>query len=217
MGRPRRLALAALALALVGLVLAWPALVLPPVARFLVTADPLTRADVVVVLAGDWLADRVFAARDLYLDGRARHVLLGHDIRPPGADAVERLGIPVVLGHEVRRRILLATGVPESAIELLPPTTNTLTEARAVARLARERGWTSVLVVTSKFHTRRACWTFRRVVRDALRVYCHPTRYDPFDPERWWREDKLALIVVSEYLKLAANFLSYGLRPPPAP
>lgn len=214
--RSRRFALVVIALGLVGLGVARLGLVLPPVGRFLVTADPPAHADVVVSLAGEWFAERVFAVRDVYRAGRARHVLLARSIRPPLADEVERLGIPVVLGYDVNRQILSAGGVPATTAELLPPADNTLAEARIAARLARERGWASVIVVTSKFHSRRACWTFRRVLRDAVRVSCHPTPYDPFDPERWWAA-KAALIVVTEYLKFAANFLSYGLRPPPEP
>ena len=215
--RSRRLALVILALALLGLAVARPALVLPPVARFLVTADPTERADVVVSLAGEWLAERAFAARDLYRAGRAPHVLLSQSIRPPLSDEIRRLGIPIVPEHDVNRQILAVAGVPATAVELLPPTDNTLGEAQAVARLTRERGWSAIIVVTSKFHTRRACWTFRRVLRDAVRIYCHPSAYDTFDPDRWWQVDKMALTVASEYLKLAANFLSYGWRPPPEP
>jgi uncharacterized SAM-binding protein YcdF (DUF218 family) len=43
-------------------------------------------------------------------------------------------------------------------------------EARAVARLARERGWRSVVVVTSRFHVTRARMLFRRCYHGTLDV-----------------------------------------------
>ncbi|HEV8306240.1 MAG TPA: YdcF family protein [Methylomirabilota bacterium] len=207
--RLTRLGLALLALALVGLAVARPALVLPPAGRFLVAADPPARADAIVVLAGEVLAERGFAARDLYLAGAAPRVLLSPDVRPRLADALERLGIPVALQHEITGRMLTASGVPPAAVERLPPAQNTAAEARTVARLARERRWSSVIVVTSRTHTRRACWTFRRVVGDAVTIHCAPTPYDPFDPDRWWQDGKMALQVANEYGKLAASFLDF--------
>src|SRR5438105_3258221 len=41
-------------------------------------------------------------------------------------------------------------------------------EARTVRRLARERGWRSVVVVTSTFHVTRAHMLFRRCYRGPL-------------------------------------------------
>jgi uncharacterized SAM-binding protein YcdF (DUF218 family) len=43
-------------------------------------------------------------------------------------------------------------------------------EARTVSRLARERGWRSVVVVTSTFHVTRARMLFRRCYRGPLTV-----------------------------------------------
>jgi hypothetical protein len=33
--------------------------------------------------------------------------------------------------------------------------------------------------------------------------------YDPFDPDRWWQDGKMALQVANEYGKLAASFLTF--------
>lgn len=192
-----------------------PSLVLAPVGRFLVVADPLVPADAVVSLAGERLGERAFATRDVYRAGWAGRVILSQEPRPWLADRIEHLGIPVWLGHDLSHRVLTGSGVPDAAIELLPPTENTLGEALAVRRLVQTRGWSSVIVVTSKFHARRACWTFRRILRGTARVICHPSPYDRFDPERWWQDDRMALSLASEYLKLAANALAdlFGPRP----
>jgi uncharacterized SAM-binding protein YcdF (DUF218 family) len=52
-------------------------------------------------------------------------------------------------------------------------------EARTIARLARERGWRSVVVVTSRFHVTRAHMLFRRCLE--LPLYVVGTG------STWWR------------------------------
>ena len=52
-------------------------------------------------------------------------------------------------------------------------------EAETVARLARARGWSSVVVVTSTFHVTRAHMLFRRCYHGRLAMVGAPSP--------WWR------------------------------
>ena len=52
------------------------------------------------------------------------------------------------------------------------PVKSTHDEALAVADIARHRGWTKIVLVTSPFHSRRACATFEHV---GLTVSCVPS------------------------------------------
>jgi uncharacterized SAM-binding protein YcdF (DUF218 family) len=66
------------------------------------------------------------------------------------------------------------------ATELLTigPNGNTRDEVLSLARICRERGWSRVIVVTSPYHSRRAC---AAVEHEGLSVVCSPsaeTRYD---------------------------------------
>jgi uncharacterized SAM-binding protein YcdF (DUF218 family) len=51
-----------------------------------------------------------------------------------------------------------------------------------VRRLARDRHWKRILLVTSPTHSRRALLTFRRAGLDAVSVPCRETRYYLEDP-----------------------------------
>jgi uncharacterized SAM-binding protein YcdF (DUF218 family) len=61
---------------------------------------------------------------------------------------------------------------------------NTREEALSLARLCNERGWKRVLVVTSPYHTRRAC-----VEHEGLSVVCSPSAETNFDIKGLARTD----------------------------
>ena len=58
--------------------------------------------------------------------------------------------------------------------------------ATALVALMNERGWSSVIVVTSRQHTRRAGLSMRRVLGDDKKVMVRASRYDRSDVDRWW-------------------------------
>lgn len=60
------------------------------------------------------------------------------------------------------KELAASHGVPESAILLETKATNTFTNVQFVSRLLQERGWDSILLVSSPYHMRRAVWTFRK-------------------------------------------------------
>jgi uncharacterized SAM-binding protein YcdF (DUF218 family) len=61
------------------------------------------------------------------------------------------------------------------------PMRDTHDEAVGVARLARERGWKEILLVTSPTHTRRAAATFEKT---GLRVRVLPSAETEYDLRR---------------------------------
>ncbi|MBE0658986.1 MAG: YdcF family protein [Bryobacteraceae bacterium] len=61
---------------------------------------------------------------------------------------------------ERARRVAVARGVAEEKILVTGPVLNTEDEARAMAAIARARGWTRLGLVTSAFHMRRAMLQF---------------------------------------------------------
>jgi uncharacterized SAM-binding protein YcdF (DUF218 family) len=107
--------------------------------------DPSAAADALVALDGD-RPRRVRAAVALAVAGRAPVLLV---VRAENA-------APELLRHREELPFELVSLTPD------PPTTRG--EARGVARLAAERGWRRILVVTSTFHVTRARLIFRRAV-----------------------------------------------------
>ena len=89
-------------------------------------------------------------------------VLGGRPNRVPVGLALVRAGVaPVLLVFNADGS---AVDVPEGdeIVAMRPEPYNTRGEAAIAARLARERGWRSLVVVTSSYHVPRARRIFRR-------------------------------------------------------
>lgn len=69
-------------------------------------------------------------------------------------------------------------------------------EARTVARLAQERGWRSIVVVTSRFHITRAHMLFRRCWHGPLSMVPAPSTWWQL-PVEWASETAKLLVQVT--------------------
>lgn len=178
---------------------------------FLAREDPLQKADAIMVLAGSQV-ERPLEAADLYLEGWAPVIVLTYGIQDPALAVLERRGGHVSRGEDQVRDALISTGIPATAF-IVPPRVhdNTADEARTVAALSRERGWRRVIVVSSKYHLRRAGFAFRRELDAAgVEVLMHGSRYDDANPPRWWSTRSDIRWMLSEVPKYAAYLLGLG-------
>lgn len=160
--------------------------------RFLIVADPLDAADVIVVLSGGRADERVGQAAMLYKQGLAPLVLLS------GGESLMGISVPELLHSQA-----LAHGVPASALLYERSSTSTAEQAHALRPLLEARGARRAIVVTSSYHTRRTRKLFRRAFAGSpveIRVY--PVQQDVFRPEDWWTRDQDTETVVLEYIKL---------------
>lgn len=159
--------------------------------------DDPAPSDLILVLCGSFA--RPMHAADLYAKGYARQVWLGRCRSSPGDAEVRELGVRLPAEEEVFQEILLRKGVKAKDIRLYGQDVNsTAQEALALGRQLQARG-KRILMVTSRFHCRRARLTFRRLLPDA-EILCSPTPYEPHD-RRWWRRKDLAVNAVLEGVK----------------
>ena len=98
----------------------------------------------------------------------------------------------VVRGQAAAPELLKARELPFEVLSVVPEPSTTRGEAREVARLAGERGWRRILVVTSTYHVPRARLIFRRGLMCELAfVSAGCRRRLPLDVS--WEIAKLAL------------------------
>ncbi len=182
--------------------------ILREVASFLIIEDSLAPAAAIVALGGDPPFREMEAAK-LYRAGWAPRVVIVRGARREESNAFEQLGIAVQERWELSREVLLQQGVPASVI-LVPKeeAEGTLEELQAVYQVLSSKE-TPVILVTSKYHTRRTRLTWHHVTEGRSRGIVRASSQDPFDPSRWWRERRFVLSVVREYLGLINYYAGF--------
>lgn len=178
---------------------------------FLAREDPLGKGDAIFVLAGTQM-NRPLEGADLYLEGYAPRLVLSREYLESAFAIIERRGAPLSSQVERSREVLLTLGVPATAL-ILPDRLhgNTAEEAITLRELAAANRWRTVLVVSSKFHLRRAGLAMRRELSGTgVQVIMRGSRYDNAKLETWWRQRSDIRDVVSELPKFAAYALGFG-------
>lgn len=202
----RKIGLAAIATVVVWIPTAWL------LGRYLVVSRPIENPDAIVVLAGSAEhEERNREAARLYRAGAAPRIVLTNDGMKGGWD--NELGRnPYFV--EKARWLLVANGVPASAIEEIPEPIRdrgeigTEVEAKKVLAYCRDRGYERLLIVTSPYHTRRALITYLSITDADSEPRSigieHPSVSGLEVPSvGWWLWPTNWRIVISEYTKMA--------------
>jgi uncharacterized SAM-binding protein YcdF (DUF218 family) len=182
------------------------------IGHWLVVEDPLKKARAIAVLSGR-MPMRALEAAKLFREGNASEVWLTRSSEP--GDTLAAMGISYVGEDFYNLRVLIHEGVPADAIRVLKPSIiNTADEMNVIATaLANEKDRT-VILVTSKAHTRRTRTLWRSLERGKGQAIVRAASGDPFEPGSWWHTTGDALDVVREVLGLLNAWA--GLPLPPA-
>ena len=200
----RRLAIAVIALALLP-VFGWI------LARSLVVRVPVSSADAIVVMSGSaTFRERARHAAALYNEGLAPRIVLTNDYLKSSWSEKEQRN-PYY--YERSRDELLRAGVPEDKIAvIMVPITGTYDEVVLLRKYADSNHLSSLLVVTSAYHSRRVLWTFRHVFEGTGKLI----GIDPVEPgvetpalATWWVHRLGWEMVPKEYAKILVYWLRY--------
>jgi hypothetical protein len=180
--------------------------------------EPLRRSSAIAVLGGG-VPFRAMEAASLYGRGWASEVWLTQ-ASPNEADrALEKLGVAVIPEHEYSRLVLKKLGVPDAAIHLIPEhVDNTATEIKAIFRYAQAlpaagRTTNSVILVTSKVHTRRVRVIWNAFAPGSQMAIVRYTPLEPFDGRRWWRTTTDALATFREAFGILNAWAGFPIAP----
>jgi uncharacterized SAM-binding protein YcdF (DUF218 family) len=181
------------------------------IGRWLVVEDPLSHADVILVLSGR-LPERAVEAARVYQGGYAEQVWISPPVSP--VDDLKAMKIPYLGEDFYNEKVLMAQGVPADAIRILDrPAVNTEAEVRQSVEELRALNYHSVIIVTSKPHTRRVRTIWRKLVGSDPHMMVHYARDGSYDGAHWWRHTADALDVVRETLGLLNAWAGFPLRP----
>jgi uncharacterized SAM-binding protein YcdF (DUF218 family) len=188
----RRLAVVAAFFAL--LFVAVPRVLLPAAGRALVHEESPEKADLAVVLAGDYRGNRISKGADLVRAGYVPAVLVSG---PNGFYGQHESDYEVA--YAIRR------GFPASWFIAFPhDALSTREEATLVLAELRRRDVHRFLLVTSNFHTARATRLFRAAERaegggPEFRTIAAPDQY--FQPDSWWHSREGSKTAFFEWTK----------------
>lgn len=153
------------------------------------TVKPDLEYDVVVMLGGmasgesseSWgstdyngAVERMLRTYELLRTGKAKRALISCGTTNPE--------VRIAIESRVVVEQLVSWGIDRGRLVVEDQSRNTRENAVESARIIREQGWTSVLMVTSAFHMRRAAACFRAV---GLRVDLMPVDYRSYDSSRF--------------------------------
>lgn len=187
--------LSILALLWLGIIFAgWP----------LVESSELAIADAIVVIGGDHKPERVQRAVELYQQGYAPIVIIS-------AGTLVTEGAEVLAEAEVMRRQALALGLSEAAILIEDQSQSTFQNAYFTVAISKAHGYSSIILVTSTFHSRRAGHIFREVYGPSPRIFVQPAPLNACGLCWWFQPDQIG-VVFYEYYNWARYWL--GVRLP---
>lgn len=180
-------------------------------AQLLVVRSPLSRADAIVVMSGSaTFRERAQHAASLFNEGRAPRIVLTNDHLKSSWSQEEQRN-PYY--YERSRDELRRAGVPDDRIAvIMVPIRSTYDEAVVLKEYSEANHLSSLLIVTSAYHSRRVFWTFRRVFKESGTLI----GIDPAEPRiespavaTWWLHRLGWEMVPKEYLKILVYWLRY--------
>src|SRR5271168_2497907 len=158
-------------------------------------AKPSRSADGIVVLTGG--SSRVSDAMELLADGYGQQLLIS--------------GVHPASGHsDISRSLSDNQSLLNCCVDLDRSAVNTRSNAAETRRWAHERGFKSLIVVTSNYHMPRAIVELSHAMPD-IALVPYPVVGDKWREEPWWSSGTTLRLVMSEYVKYLAAELRVHL------
>ena len=195
------------ALVLAALLLLLSALTLPRLGSWLVSEDPLQKADALIVLGGT-MYERLLEAVDLHKEGWAPRIYLFREVIDWGEVELIARGIPYPRPIDMQVELLGRLGVEKGALYVLDQAGSTAEEATHVHNLAAREKFSRLIIISSKQHTRRARLVMNRRLDDlGVQVIVRASRYDKSPVDRWWSDRSTLRFTLFETQRLLGYWI----------
>lgn len=133
-------------------------------------------ADAIVAVSGGNTPIRTAEAIKLYKNGWGNFLIFSGAARDSSGPS----------NAEVMRTQAIAAGVPTDAILIDETSQTTHENAQGIKELAKSHDISSILVVTSPYHQRRAGLELKQIMGSEAMIRNHPAKNDPDWPTFWW-------------------------------
>ena len=170
------------------------------IGRFLIEDNQNQPYKIAVILAGDYY-ERFLELYERVDVGEIEEIFITLEEKDDTRLKFEKIAGPLPTPSELTKKVMMEKGIPEEKIIIIPGAVrSTRDEAIFVGNYMRKSGIKGIAVITSKYHSHRAC-TIMRVINPDLDFSCIASRYDDFNPDNWWKGRRSIMKVVSEYVK----------------
>jgi uncharacterized SAM-binding protein YcdF (DUF218 family) len=158
--------------------------------------QPQRKADGIVVLTGG--SSRVSDAMELLAAGYGKRLLIS--------------GVhPTIAAADISRSVQEGQGLFHCCVDLDHSAVNTRSNAMETQRWVRQRGFRSLVVVTSNYHMPRAIVEMSHAMPEVTLVPFSVVG-DKWRDEPWWSSGATFRLVLSEYVKYIAVILRVRLE-----
>ena len=173
------------------------------VGKFLILDETPNHADAIVVLnTGVEYYPRLIEAADLYKRGLAGKIIINGNRKTDILRDLEKKGFqPCCLWYEDSLRILSLLGVSNDNVISVSAEDvyETVGEAETVGEKILGMGYKRIILVTSKYHTRRANHIWSEIYAGKMNICSVAAKADPYDPQRWWNDGRQRRWLMAEY------------------
>lgn len=183
------------------------------IGNFLIKEDPLEKAEAIFVLGGDSY-DRGNEALRLFNSGYSPKIIcMGEN--------VPTLFLALGLNYaesEVTKINIIKNNISEnkndrpandSAVILLKKGTSTMEEMDAIVNYCLENRLHKIIILSSKFHTRRMNFILGKLTTDKIKVIISGAPSSIYSEQEWWKTEEGLIMVNNEYIKLLYYILKY--------
>ncbi len=169
----------------------------------LIRDAPAKSADVAIVLStGVGYIPRLLQAAQLYREKRVKRILINGNRKTDTTRKLEQQGfVSPCKWYDNSLRILEMYGVPREKVWTVSAEDvfDTVSEAQTIKPFLKEKDVNTFIITTSKFHTRRALYVWRKVLGREEGITTSAATEDPFDPDSWWQHGRQVKQVMGEY------------------
>lgn len=183
--------------------------------KFLERTDAPFPADVIIVIRGDEIYfNRALTAARLFHQGLAPRVYVSSALDDLATPALRARGIIMNEGQANVAAVLMQSRVPCGQILLdhSEPGGGTAGELNRTRAMITSRGYSSALVVTSWYHTRRLRALLETAFKNSKVSLAIIAAEEPTNVSNWWLRRYIAIAVLEEYVKLIIAWLPFQPR-----
>jgi len=165
---------------------------------YLAPQDKLAKVDAIVAVSGGETTSRTLGAVKLYDEGYAPIIIFSGAASDPDS----------VSNAAAMKNIAIKAGVPASAILVEEDSVDTYENAQNTARIIKNQNISSIILVTSPYHQRRASIEFQRALGKDFTIINHSTSDENWRRSAWWKNTYSLNLTLSEFQKIIFLYLS---------